>query len=52
MRRPFEQISQTGALGHPERATPEKGEALLAVAVEQVVACIQEIAAWPPVEPH
>jgi creatinine amidohydrolase len=52
MRRPFEHLSQTGALGHPELGTPEKGQALLAVAVEQVVACIREIASWPPVEPH
>jgi creatinine amidohydrolase len=51
MRRPFEQISETGALGHPELATAEKGEVLLSVAVEQVVACVQEIASWPPVEP-
>lgn len=52
MRRPFEYLSETGALGHPERGTPEKGEALIAAGVKQVVACIREIAAWPPVEPR
>jgi creatinine amidohydrolase len=52
IRRPFEQISQTGALGHPECATPDKGEALLAVAVEQVVACVREVASWPLMEPN
>lgn len=51
VRRPFEQISETGALGHPERATPDKGAALFEVAVEQVVACVREIAAWPTLEP-
>ena len=52
VRRPFEHISETGALGHPELATPDKGEALFAVGVEQVIACIREIATWPPLEPH
>jgi creatinine amidohydrolase len=52
MPKPFDHISESGALGHPELATPEKGEALIEVGVEQVVACIREIAAWPPVEPH
>jgi creatinine amidohydrolase len=51
VRRPFEHLSATGALGHPETATASKGEALFAVAVEQVVACVREIAAWPPDEP-
>lgn len=52
VRRPFEHLSKTGALGHPERATPEKGEALIEAGVEQVVDCIREIASWPPVEAH
>jgi creatinine amidohydrolase len=52
VRKPFHHISQTGALGHPEHATREKGEALLRIGVEQVVACIQEIAAWPPIAPR
>jgi creatinine amidohydrolase len=52
MRKPFDHISETGALGHPECATPEKGKALIEIGVEQVVACIREVAAWPPVEPR
>jgi creatinine amidohydrolase len=51
VRRPFEHTSITGALGHPELATPEKGEELFAVAVEQVVACIRDIATWQTAEP-
>ena len=51
VRRPFEHITETGSLGHPERATADKGQAILEVAVEQVVACVREIAAWPPLEP-
>jgi creatinine amidohydrolase len=51
VRRPFEHTTATGALGHPERATSEKGENLFQVAVEQVVACVREIAAWPPLDP-
>jgi creatinine amidohydrolase len=52
VQRPFEHKSVTGALGHPELGTAEKGEILLQVAVDQVVACIREIAAWPPAEPR
>ena len=52
VRRPFEHISETGALGHPEHATASKGQALFEVAVEQVVACVREIATWPPLEPR
>ena len=51
VRRPFEHTSVTGALGHPELATPEKGEELFAVAVEQVVACIRDVATWQAPEP-
>jgi creatinine amidohydrolase len=52
VQRPFEYKSETGALGHPELGTSEKGKALLKVATEQVIACIREIATWPPIEPH
>jgi len=52
VQRPFEHKSQTGALGHPELGTAKKGDILLQVATKQVVACIQEIASWPPLEPH
>jgi creatinine amidohydrolase len=50
--RPFEHITLHGGYGHPELATPEKGEALLDVAVEQVVTCIQEMAMWTHLEPR
>lgn len=50
--RPFEHITVHGGYGHPELATPVKGEALLKVAVEQVVACVQEIAMWTPLNPR
>jgi len=49
--RPFEHISASGAYGHPELATDEKGEALFAVAVEEVVACVREIAGWEAFPP-
>jgi creatinine amidohydrolase len=46
----FHQYTQTGALGHPEKATAEKGEALFAVATREVIAFIREFAAWQPPE--
>lgn len=48
--RAFHQLSSTGAFGHPELATPEKGEALLQAASEQVIAFIREFAKWPGIE--
>jgi creatinine amidohydrolase len=45
--RAFDQLSVTGAFGHPEIATPEKGEALIAAAVNEVVAFVREFAGWP-----
>ena len=50
--KPFDQITETGALGHPEFATPAKGQALIEIGTQQVVACIQEIASWPTMQPH
>ena len=50
--RPFEHITLHGGYGHPELATSEKGEALLDVAVAQVVAFVQEFATWPPLNPR
>jgi creatinine amidohydrolase len=50
--RSFEQISTTGAIGHPERATAALGEALFAAAVAQIVAFVREFATWPVVEPR
>jgi creatinine amidohydrolase len=49
--RAFDQVSRSGALGHPELATPEKGEMLFAVAVREVVAFIREFSTWPQLEP-
>ncbi len=50
--RPFEHITVHGGFGHPELATLEKGEALLDVAVAQVVACVEDVATWPPLNPR
>jgi creatinine amidohydrolase len=44
--RPVEHISETGSYGHPELATAEKGEALFAAVVDEVVACVREVAGW------
>jgi creatinine amidohydrolase len=49
--RPFDHVSIDGAYGHPERATRQKGEALIVAVVEQVVSCVREIAAWGTLEP-
>jgi creatinine amidohydrolase len=49
--RSFEQISVTGSIGHPERATAEQGEALFATAVGEIVRFVREFATWPVVEP-
>jgi creatinine amidohydrolase len=46
MVRPMEHTTVTGAYGHPEVATVEKGEALFDVAVDAVVACVRDIATW------
>lgn len=50
--RAFDQLSVTGAFGHPEIATSEKGEALLAAAVSEVVAFVREFATWPVLISH
>jgi creatinine amidohydrolase len=44
--RTLDQVSRTGALGHPELATAEKGEELFTIAVREVVALIRELATW------
>ena len=49
--RAFNQLSETGAFGHPEIATAEKGEALFAAAVDEIVAFVREFATWQPIEP-
>ena len=51
VRRPFEHVSQSGAYGHPELATPEKGQALFEAAVTEIIACVREISAWRALEP-
>jgi len=50
--RAFDQLSVTGAFGHPEIAEAQKGEALFSAAVEQIVAFVREFAKWPVFPPH
>lgn len=50
--RAFDQLSITGAFGHPEIAEETKGESLFAAAVQEVVAFIREYATWPQIDPH
>jgi creatinine amidohydrolase len=45
--RTMEQASKTGAFGHPELATKEKGEALYALATKEIAAFLKEFRAWP-----
>lgn len=45
--RTLEQSSPNGALGYPELASPEKGDALLALAAREIAAFIREFATWP-----
>jgi creatinine amidohydrolase len=48
----FDHITETGALGHPEKATAEKGEALYQAATGEIVALVREFASWPLVRPQ
>ncbi len=50
--RPMEHVTATGAYGHPELATADKGEALFDAVVGEVVACIREVAGWEVFEPQ
>jgi creatinine amidohydrolase len=50
--RTFDQLSESGAVGLPQAATIGKGEVLLKMAVEQVVAFVQEFAHWPTCKPQ
>lgn len=50
--RSFAQLSATGAFGHPESATPEKGVLLYETAAREVVAFVREFAAWNEFEPR
>ncbi len=48
--RSFDQVTQDGALGHPELSTADKGEQILSVATREIVAFVREFATWTPVE--
>jgi creatinine amidohydrolase len=50
--RPFELLSLSGAFGHPEHATPERGDELFAAAAAEVVAFVREFAGWPVIPPR
>ncbi|MCU0521807.1 MAG: creatininase family protein [Anaerolineae bacterium] len=50
--RPMEHITTTGGYGHPELATAEKGEALFDAVVNEVVACVREVAGWETITPQ
>jgi creatinine amidohydrolase len=49
--RPFEHVTATGALSHPEVATPVKGERLYEVATHELVKFIREFQSWKTFEP-
>ncbi len=49
--RAFDQLTASGALLHPELATAEKGEAILAATSREVVAFVREFAKWQPFAP-
>src|SRR5437588_3679987 len=48
--RAFHQLSKTGAFGHPEIATIEKGEALFQAAAKEVITFVREFSSWPAIE--
>lgn len=50
--RAFDEVSATGAFGHPEKATSEKGEELFNTATREVVAFVREFGNWKPFPPH
>ena len=50
--RPINQVSKSGAYGRPELGTAEKGEKLLDMAVEQVIACVRDMTTWEAFEPN
>jgi creatinine amidohydrolase len=49
--REYTHLSTTGAFGHPESGTAEKGQALLYVIVKEVAAFLREFAEWQPHKP-
>ncbi|MBC7820240.1 MAG: creatininase family protein [Planctomycetaceae bacterium] len=44
---PMEHMTETGALGRPDLATPEKGQRLLDTISERVAEFVREFATWP-----
>lgn len=50
--RAFDQLSATGAFGHPEHASIEKGEALFTTATAEIVAFLREFATWDNFPPN
>jgi creatinine amidohydrolase len=50
--RAFDEVSATGAFGHPEVATPDKGEALFSAAAREVVTFVREFFRWSHFDPH
>jgi creatinine amidohydrolase/Fe(II)-dependent formamide hydrolase-like protein len=44
--RTFDQLSITGAFGHPELASVDKGEALFKAAANEVVKFVSEFGRW------
>ena len=49
--RAFHQLSKTGAFGHPEIASVEKGEALFQAAAGEVIKFVREFRTWPAFDP-
>ncbi len=49
--RTFDQVSLTGAFGHPEISTPEKGELLFETAAQEVIAFVREFGTWETIPP-
>lgn len=49
--RRFDQLSKTGAFGHPEIGSDEKGEALYTAAAREVIAFVREFARWKDTGP-
>lgn len=50
--RAFEQVTKTGALGHPELGSAEKGKALFSTVVKELVAFVFEFASWQTLPPE
>ena len=47
--RPLDHVTRNGVLGWPEKATPEKGEALLEIGAEAIARLITDPETWAPV---